>query len=84
MGSLRCNGVRFVVYTMDHKPRHVHGFYAEIEVIVDLRPDGTIFLADRTDAVRPSSGSKADIRHVLAMAAQHFEDLVALWEKHHG
>jgi hypothetical protein len=26
MGSIRLDEVRFVVYTMDHEPRHVHGF----------------------------------------------------------
>jgi hypothetical protein len=69
---------------MDHEPRHVHGFYAEIEAIVDLRRDGTVALANRSDAVRPSNGSKADVRHVLTVAARHFDELVSLWEKHHG
>jgi hypothetical protein len=50
---------------MDHVPRHVHGFYADIEVIVDLRPDGAVSLAMRTDAIRPSNGSKSDVRHIL-------------------
>ena len=84
MGSLRFDGVRFTAYTMDHAPRHVHGFYAGIEVIVDLRRDGTVALARRTDAIRPSNGSKADVRHVLTVAAWHFDELVSLWEKHHG
>ena len=84
MGSLRFDGVRFTAYTMDHAPRHVHGFYAEIEVIVDLCLDGTVALAKRTDAIRPSNGSKADVRHALAVAARHFDELVILWEKHHG
>jgi hypothetical protein len=84
MGSIRFNGVRFVAYTMDHEPRHVHGFYAEIEVIVNLRHDGTVSLADRTDAIRPNNGSKSDVRHVLTIAAEYFDELVALWEKHHG
>lgn len=84
MGSIRFDGVRFVAYTMDHEPRHVHGFYAEVEVIVDLRRDGRVSLADRTDAVRPVNGSKADIRHILTVAAGHFDELVTLWEKHHG
>jgi hypothetical protein len=69
---------------MDHEPRHVHAFYADVEVIVDLRADGKVSLAKRTDAVRPSKGSKADVRHALATAAQHFDQLVSLWEKHHG
>lgn len=69
---------------MDHEPRHVHGFYAEVEAIVDLRRDGDVALADRKDAVRPVNGSKADVRHVMRTAARHFEELVVLWEKHHG
>ena len=84
MGSARFDGVRFVAYSMDHEPRHVHGFYAEVEVIVDLRADGMVALASRTDAVRPSDGSKSDVRHVLTLAAKHFDQLVSLWEKHHG
>ncbi len=84
MGSVRFDGVRFVAYAMDHEPRHVHGFYADIEAIVDLRLDGTVSLANRTDAVRPSKGSKSDVRHVLTITAKHFDELNALWEKHHG
>jgi hypothetical protein len=84
MASIRFNGVRFTAYTMDHEPRHVHGFYADVEVIVDLRQDGKVSLASRTDAVRPSNGSKSNVRHVLTIAARHFDNLVFLWEKHHG
>ena len=84
MASIRFHGVRFTAFTMDHEPRHVHGFYADIEVIVDLRTDGKVSLASRTDAVRPSNASKSDVRHILTVAARHFDDLVSLWEKHHG
>ena len=84
MGSIRLDGVRFTAYTMDHEPRHVHGFYAEVEVIIDLRPDGNVSLAGRTDAIKPSNGSKSDVRHVLTTAASHFDELVSLWEMHHG
>jgi DNA-directed RNA polymerase subunit L len=84
MGSIRFDGVRFAAYTMDHMPRHVHGFYADIEVIADLRADGNVSLAKRTDAIRPSNASKSDVRYILAAAAEHFDKLVALWEKHHA
>jgi hypothetical protein len=84
MGSIRFHGVRYTAYTMDHEPRHVHGLYADVEVIVDLRPDGNVSLANRTDAVRPRNGSKSDVRHVLIVAARHFDELVFLWEKYHG
>jgi hypothetical protein len=69
---------------MDHKPRHVHGFYADLEVIVDLRADGSVSLAARTDAVRPSNAGKSDVRHILTVAAEHFEELASLWGRHHA
>jgi acyl dehydratase len=81
MGSVRFEGVRFAAYSNDHDPMHVHGFYAEVEVIVELRRDRTVLLADRNDAVRPRNGSKADVRHVLAVASKHFDELIALLEK---
>jgi hypothetical protein len=84
MASIRYEGVRFTAYTMDHEPRHVHGFYADVEVIVDLCANGKVTLAYRSDAIRPSNASKSDVRHVLTVAAKHFEELVLLWEKHHG
>jgi hypothetical protein len=68
---------------MDHEPRHIHGFYAELEVIVDLRLDGAVSLANRTNAIRPGNGSKSDVRYILT-AANHFDELASLWEKHHG
>ncbi|MGA2572081.1 MAG: DUF4160 domain-containing protein [Terracidiphilus sp.] len=84
MASIRLAGVRFTAYSMDHEPRHVHGFYAGLEVIVDLRPDGAASLANRSGAIRPAGGKRSDVRHVLETAASHFDELAALWEKQHG
>ncbi|SNT24787.1 protein of unknown function [Granulicella rosea] len=84
MGLLRFDGVRFTVYTMEHEPRRVHGFYGEVEVIVDLRPDGTVSLVNRTNAIRTSSATKDEVKHVLAVAAAHFQELARLWEARHG
>ena len=81
MGSISFEGVRFAAYSNDHDPMHVHRFYAEVEAIVELRLDGTVLLAGRKDAVRPRNGSKADVRHVLAVASKHFEELIVLLEK---
>lgn len=83
MGSLRFDGVLFVAYPQDHEPRHVHGFYAETEVIIELR-DRLIVLANRTDAVRPGNSSRSDVRCVLDVAAAHFDELAELWEKAHA
>ena len=76
--------VRFAVFPNDHPPRHVHGSYAEVVVVVDLLADGGVKVAKRANAIRPGNASEADIRHVLSVTAKHFNELVALWEKHHG
>jgi hypothetical protein len=84
VGSLRFDGVLFVIYSNDHPPRHVHGFHGETEAIVDLQKDGTVALAERKDAIRPANAKKTDVKKILTAAAQHFEELTALWEEIHG
>ena len=86
MGSIRFDGVWFVAYPEDHEPRHVHGFYAEVEVIVELRdePQREVARADRSDAVRPGNASRSDVKHILLVATEHFDRLAQLWEEAHG
>ena len=86
MGSIRFDGVRFVAYPEDHEPHHVHGFYAEVEVIVELRnePRREVAQADRSNAVRPGNASRSDVKHILLVATEHFDRLVQLWEEAHG
>jgi len=84
MGSLRFDGILFVVYPNDHLPRHVHAFLSEAEVIVDLLEDSNVALADRKDAIRPANAKRSDVKKLLHSAVLHFEELVALWEKIHG
>jgi hypothetical protein len=81
LASLKFEGVRFAAYSNDHEPLHVHGFYAEAVVIVELRLNRVVRLADRKDAVRPRNASRSDVKHVLLVAAAHFDELVALGEK---
>ena len=83
MVSLRVSGVRFVAYSNDHPPRHVHGFAGDTEAIVELRFDGTVALARRDDAVRPANAKRSDVKKILRAAAGHFEELAALWEAIH-
>ncbi|MGA2903504.1 MAG: DUF4160 domain-containing protein [Candidatus Korobacteraceae bacterium] len=83
MASVRLSGVLFVAYPQDHVPRHVHGFVEEAEVIVDLGADRTVALADRPDAIRPANAKRSSVRRVLRSAAQHFDQLVQLWENMH-
>jgi hypothetical protein len=84
VGSLRLDGIRFVVYSNDHPPRHVHGFLGETEAIVNLRSDGNVSLAERRDAVRPANAKRSDVRRILNVAASHFDELAELWRSIHG
>jgi hypothetical protein len=82
MTTVRVRGVRFRVYPQDHRPRHVHAFIGRGEVIIDLRADGSVALADRADAV--CRVTRAEVRKVLAAAAGAFDRLVAAWEAMHN
>jgi hypothetical protein len=84
VASLRFDKVWFIAYPQDHEPRHVHGFAGETEVIVDLRIDGDIALADRPDCLRPANAKRSDVRAILKAAAEHFDELVLLWERMHA
>jgi hypothetical protein len=84
MGSLKFDGVLFIVYSNDHPPRHVHGFASETEVFADLRLDGNVLLADRIDCIRPAKSKRSDVKKILAVAALHFDELSKLWEEIHG
>lgn len=83
MASLRFGNVLFVAYPQDHAPRHIHGFLQETEVILDLDDDRTVGLANRPDAIRPPNAKRSSVRRILNVAAEHFDELVALWEKMH-
>ena len=84
MVALRFGGIRFVVYLNDHPPSHVHGFAGETQAIVELRIDGNVALANRDDAIRPANAKRSDVRKILRAAAEHFEELAALWETIRG
>ena len=84
MASDRLSGVLFVAYPQDHAPRHIHGFLEEAEVIIDLRGDRIVALADRPDVIRPGNAKRSSVRRVLRAAAEHFDELVKLWEAMHA
>ena len=78
---VRVGEVRFRVYPQDHLPRHVHGFIGSGEVIVDLRADGSVALANRRNAV--SHVTRVEVKKVLAAAAGAFDQLTEAWEAMH-
>jgi hypothetical protein len=84
VASLRFGSILFIVYPQDHEPRHVHGFAGETEVIVDLGMNGNVALAIRRDCIRPGNAKRSDVRKILKSAANHFDELVSLWEKMHA
>jgi len=83
VSSLRVGGVCFRIYPGDHEPRHVHGEYAEMVAIVDLRADGTVALAEREDRIKPANAKRTDVKKILKAAQEHFDALVAAWESMH-
>lgn len=84
VASLTFSGVRFSVYSNDHLPHHVHGTVESTRVIVDLLPSGDVRLSQRVKAIRPGNAKYNLILKVLNVAAEHSEELRALWEKVHG
>ena len=84
MVTVYAGGVRFVLYPQDHIPRHTHGLTGDAEVIIDLRNNRTVAIADRHDAIR-GNAKKSDVMKVLQAAAENFDLLVDAWEQmHHG
>ncbi len=84
MGSKTFDGVWFSAYSSDHPPPHVHGEYAGVRVIVDLLSDGNVRQSRRWNAISPKNAKRNDVRHVLAVAAAHYDELMALWRVTHG
>ncbi len=82
MGSLRFDGVRFVAYSKDHLPPHVHGFYAGVEIIVELS-NHQAFLSNREKAVVPRNAKRSDVKKILTAAAENAHLLISLWEQTH-
>jgi len=74
-------GFRAGEVTQDHEPRHVHGLIGSGKVVINLRADRTVTIADRKDAV--INVNRNEVKKVLTQAARHFDRLVAEWEKMH-
>jgi hypothetical protein len=56
-----------------------------VEVIVELREAAKeVALADRNDAIRPGNASRSDVKHILQVAADHFDALIQLWREARG
>ena len=77
------DGVWFVAYTSDHLPPHVHGFYAGVEVVVELTEAG-VKLSPRKRAIKPLGAKQADVNRILRVADQYRRELGKLWQVARG
>jgi hypothetical protein len=82
VGSRTFDGVRFAAWSHDHDPPHIHGYYAGVEVILDLVAEKEeIVLADRRKRVIPSNAKKSDINRIVRAANDHADAIFKLWEE---
>lgn len=74
----RTRGFRFVIYTLDHEPAHVHVTGAGQAKINLLGPEGAPELVFSIEI------SRTDMRRLMNEAAEHQERLLGEWERIHG
>ncbi len=74
----RAGGFRFVIYTSDHEPAHIHVVgdgHAKINIV---GPEGA------PELVFSVGIKKSDMRRLLVEVAEHREELLDRWEQIHG
>lgn len=74
----RAHGFRFVIYTSDHEPAHVHVTGAGQAKINLLGQDGA------PEVVFSIGIKRSDMRRLLAEVIERRDDLMQQWERIHG
>jgi len=74
----RAYGFRFVIYTLDHEPAHVHITGAGQAKISLLGAD------DAPEVVFSIGIKRADMRRLLAEVVEHRDAFLREWERIHG
>jgi hypothetical protein len=74
----RAHGFRFVIYTADHEPAHVHLVGPGFAKIKLIGADGAPELVFSIGVKRP------DMRRLLAEITEHRDDFLNEWERIHG
>jgi hypothetical protein len=74
----RAYGFRFVIYTLDHEPAHVHVTGAGQAKINLLGANGT------PEIVFSAGIKRADMRRLLAETTARRDDFLKEWERIHG
>ena len=75
----RSRGLRFVIFSNDHEPVHVHAIGGGGEAKIDLGVDG------RAPSLMWVKGlSNADVRRAMAEVASERDRLLEAWTRIHG
>lgn len=74
----RAHGLRFVIFTDDHGPAHVHVF-GDGEAKIDL-----LGAAGSPELVSTIGLSKADLRRAMRVVTDRRDELLAKWRTIHG
>ena len=72
------HGFRFVIYTLDHEPAHVHITGPGQAKINLLGPDGKPELASSIGIKR------SDLRRLFAEVVERRDEFLKAWERIHG
>ncbi len=74
----RAHGYRFVIYTLDHEPAHIHLTGPGQAKINLLGPDGSPELVSSVGIKR------SDMRRLFAEVVERREEFLKAWERIHG
>lgn len=74
----RAHGFRFVIYTLDHEPAHVHITGAGQAKVNLLGTEG------RPEEVYSIGIKRSDMRRLMNQVVEHQAHFLAEWEKIHG
>ena len=74
----RAHGFRFVIYTHDHEPAHVHIVGRSSPRSTCLGPDG------RPEVVDVRGITRADLRRLFAEVTERRDQFMREWERIHG
>ncbi len=75
----RARGFRFVIYTLDHEPAHVHIIGAEGHAKVNLLGAG-----GQPELVSSIGMKRSDIRKLFAEVVERRDAFLMEWERIHG
>jgi hypothetical protein len=74
----RAHGYRFVIYTLDHEPAHIHLTGPGQAKINLLGPDGSPELVSSVGIKR------SDMRRLFAEVVERRDEFLKAWERIHG